>query len=143
MSTKGIKHSAITKYKISLANKKNRTELHNKISEYLSGLKKNSFPSITSASIHADISEQALLNYEARTEENSEVRVLLDKIRAKQKEYLMVTGLNKKSNSTIVKLLLSAHHNIQETPNSLTQNNIYNNLSPELLDEVIKASRNK
>jgi len=137
-----MKHSALTKYKISLANKKDRGELHNKIEEYISLLSENSFPSIVSASIHADISEQALLNYEARTEDASNIRVLLDRIRAKQKEYLMVNGLNKKSSSAIVKLLLTAHHGITETPSNLTQNNIFS-ISPELLNEALELSRKK
>jgi len=94
------------------------------------------------SSIHADISEQALLNYEARTEDASNIRVLLDRIRAKQKEYLMVNGLNKKSSSAIVKLLLTAHHGITETPSNLTQNNIFS-ISPELLNEALELSRKK
>ena len=85
MSNKGIKQTAITKAKISIANKKDRAELHRRLTAYIKSLTPDDFPSIVSASIYASINERTLLSYESRTEENSEVRIILDDIRALQK----------------------------------------------------------
>lgn len=142
MSNKGIPQTAITKAKISLANKKDYTKVYEKIAEYINTLENDTFPSIVSASLYAGISEKALLAHELRTTENSDIRILLDKIRDKQKEYLMTMGLKNKVNSNIAVLLLRSEHNVKEQPTSLTQNNTFN-ISPELLAEAIEISRRK
>lgn len=142
MSNKGTQLSIISKTRISLANTKDRTELHAKINEYIESLKENDFPSITKASLFAGVSEKMLLSYEARTAENSNIRVLLDHIRDLQKEYLTVNGLQNKTNSNLTILLLKANHDLKDSPTQLTQNNNFN-LTPEILAEALELARNK
>jgi len=140
MSTTGQTLSTLTKYKIGLANSKDRTELYARVNKYIEGLKDSDFPMIVSASLHAGISEQALLNHEALTAENSEIRVLLNHIRDKQKEYLVKKGLLKEIDGRLTGLLLKADHGLKEEPTNLTQNNTFN-VSPEILAEAILLSR--
>ena len=140
MSNKGTHLSTISRYKIAQSKIKDRTELLKKINEYILKLTSDDFPSITSASLHASISEKALLALELRTEENSDLRILLDVIRDKQKEYLMKNGLSRKTDSKLSIMLLKANHGLKEEPTNLTQNNSFN-ISPEILAEAIQLSR--
>lgn len=142
MSNRNIPQATQTKLKIALAHKKDYTELHEKLEEYLSKLTPLDFPSIVSASLHAGVSEKAVLSYELRTTENSEIRSLLDKIRMLQKKFLMDNGLSNKINGKLTGLLLSAEHNLNEKPQQLTQNNTFS-IAPELLAEAIEISRGK
>ena len=140
MSNKGTKQTAITKARISLAKKKDRAELMIKLTGYISSLEETDFPSIVSASLHAGINEKALLSYESRTEENSDVRIILNDIRALQKKMLIEKGLVNKYNPSIATLLLKANHGIIDQPRTQTQNNIFN-ISPDLLSEALEISR--
>lgn len=142
MSNRNIQQTNQTKFKISLANQKDHTLLHEKITEYIDKLQPQDFPSIVSACLYAQVSEKAVLSYELRTTENSEIRSLLDKIRMLQKEYLIKNGLANKINSPLTLRLLSAEHNLNEKPQNLTQNNTFN-ISPELLAEALEISRKK
>lgn len=142
MSNKGISQSLATRQKISLANTKDRTELLEKIGGYIDGLKDNQFPSITACALHAGIGEKALLAYELRTAENSDIRIMLDIIRDRQKEYLTINGLNKTNDSRMSILLLKANHGLKEEPTALTQNNSFN-VSAEILAEALELSRGK
>lgn len=140
MSTKGNKQTALTKYKIGLANTKDRTELHNRIIDYINSPPKDQSISLLNCSIYAGITESALLNYEASTAENSEIRQLLSLIRDLSKQNLIENGLNKKYDSRLTGRLLEVNHGLKSDPNSLTQNN-YLNISPELLNEALALSK--
>lgn len=140
MTTLGQNLSLETRQKISLAKTKDRTELHKKIEEYILALTEKDFPSITRAAIYAGISEKALLAYELRTGENSEVRILLDTIRDLAKATLMENGLNKKFDARLSSFLLQANHGLKTEPTHLEQNNIFN-VSPEILAEAIQLTR--
>ncbi len=142
MSYRNITTTPETKRKISIANTRDHTELYNRLEEYINNLQPNDVPLIVSASLYAGISEQALLNYELRTTEESRIRELLGKIRMLQKDYLIKNGLSNKINSPLTMRLLSAEHNLNEKPQQLTQNNTFN-ISPELLAEAIELSRKK
>lgn len=142
MSTKGKIMSLATRQKISLANTKDRTELLRKLKEYAESLGPADFPSITNAALYSGISENALLAWEARTEDNTEIRQILDFIRDRQKSDLFTKGLNKVYDSKLTGMLLAAHHNVREQPQSLVQNNTFN-ISPELLAEAIELTRSK
>lgn len=142
MSTKGNELSIITRHKIGLANQKDRTELHEKINSYIEGLKAVDFPSIVSASLYAGISEKTLLSYEARTAEDSDIRILLTHIRDLQKQYLIEKGLSRLIDGKLTGLLLRADHGLKDEPTNLTQNNTFN-VSPELLAEAIELSKKK
>jgi hypothetical protein len=142
MSNKGMTQTAETRRKISLENTKDRTETYKKIAEYIAQLKENDFPSITKACIHARIRESELLSHELRTGEDSEIRYMLDDIRQRQKEYLMMNGLNKTNDSRMTIFLLKANHNLKEEQPNLIQNNTFN-VSPELLAEAIQITRTK
>lgn len=141
MSNKGVPQTLATRQKISLANKKDRLLINQKVKEYLESLKKDSFPTLTECAIYAGISEKRLILYEMETPENSEIRLMLDEIRDRQKLSLMKNGLNKNYDSKIVTLLLKAHHGLKEEPTQLTQTNIYNGLSPDILAEALALSR--
>lgn len=142
MSNKNIPQPEASKFKMGLTNKKDYTELHEKLKEYISQLKPDDVPSIVSASLYANVSENTVIKYEIRTTENSEVRQLLDKIRMLQKDFLIRNGLYNKINGPLTMRLLSAEHQINEKPQNLTQNNTFN-ISPELLAEAIEISRKK
>ncbi len=142
MSNRNISQTSQTKLKISLANKKDHTILINSLEEYIAGLTPSDFPSIVSACLHANINEKAVLSYELRTSEDSDIRSLLDKIRMMQKKYLLDNGLSNKINGKLTGLLLSSDHGINDKPQNLTQNNTFN-ISPELLAEAIELSRTK
>ena len=134
--------TALTRYKISLAKTKDRTELLQNIIVYIDGLTEGDFPSITQCAISCSISEKALLAYEFRTPDNSDVRILLDIIRDRQKEALTTGGLTKKFDSKFAIFLLKVHHVMKEESPNLTQNNIFN-VSPEILAEAIEMTRAK
>lgn len=141
MSTKGIIQSIETRHKIGLANQKDRQAINEKIREYIINLPKGQLPSIVSASLHAGINEKNLINYELSTPDNSEVRFYLNTIRDLAKEALLNNSLNKKWDSKTASLLLNAEHGLKETPTQLTQNNIFNGISPEILSEAMNLSR--
>lgn len=142
MSNSGTIRTEESKRKISVANTRDHTELYNRLEEYISNLKENDCPLIVSASLYAGVSEQALLNHELRTTEESKLRELLNKIRMLQKDFLIRNGLANKINGKLTGLLLSAEHGINDRPQQLTQNNTFN-ISPELLAEAIEISRKK
>lgn len=142
MSNKNIPQTDNTKFKVALANKKDYTELHEKLQEYIDQLKPDDVPSIVAASLYAGVSENSVIKYEIRTTENSDIRQLLDNIRMLQKNFLISKGLYNKINSPLAMRLLSAEHNLNEKPQQLTQNNTFN-ISPELLAEAIEISRKK
>jgi hypothetical protein len=142
MSTKGLNQSIEVRKKISIANTKDRTVLHQKIKEYIEKLIPEDYPSLTACAIYCGISEKMLLAYELRTQEDSEIRIMLDQIRDIQKQNLMKNGLFKSYDSGLSKFLLTSNHGMRENPTSLTQNNTFN-VSPEILAEAIEISRNK
>lgn len=142
MSNRNITQSPATKLKIGLANKKDHSDLHDSLEDYISKLTPADFPSIVSACIYAGVSEKAVLSYELRTTDNSDIRGLLDNIRMLQKKYLLDNGLSNKINGKLTGLLLSSDHGINDRPQQLTQNNTFN-ISPELLAEAIELSRKK
>lgn len=142
MSNSGTIRTEESKRKLSVSNTRDHTELYNRLEEYISNLKENDCPLIVSASLYAGVSEQALLNHELRTTEESKLRELLNKIRMLQKDFLIRNGLANKINGKLTGLLLSAEHGINEKPQQLTQNNTFN-ISPELLAEAIEISRKK
>lgn len=146
MSTKGNELTISTKYKISLAKTKNRSEIVEKLKEYKSMLldpkEKGLIPSIVSASLFAGISKKSLLAWELTTAEDSEVREILDFIRDLEEKYLREMGLLGLTDSKLTTLLLKAEHDLQEKPQQLTQNNTFN-MSPEILAEAIELSRTK
>lgn len=144
MSTKGKELSTTTRYKISVAKTKDRTQTLEKLRGYISLLtnpkEKGLIPSIVSASLYAGISKKALLAWELTTAENSEVREILDFIRDLEEKWLRENGLLGLTDSKLTGLLLKADHGLQEKPQQLTQNNTFN-ISPELLAEAIELSR--
>jgi hypothetical protein len=142
MTTKGNKLSTATKFKISLANQKDRTELHAKLQEYIQSPPDNEPISILNAAIHAQISESALLHYEARTAENSEIRQLLTQLRDLSKSQLITKGLKKEYDTRLTGKLLEYNHNMKTENPNLTQNNIFN-VSPEILAEALELSKKK
>jgi hypothetical protein len=143
MSFKGQKQTSLTKYKIGLANQKDRAEIDKHIEEYINGVQEGDFPTITEASLHAHINEKNLIIYEEGSPDDSTIRRLLDTVRDLQKTALIKGGLSRKYDSKITTLLLKAHHGLKEEPTHLEQNNFFNGLSPELLSEAISISRNK
>lgn len=142
MPAKGTSLTQEARFKISLANKKDYTKVHEKIQEYILNLTDDECPLIVSASLHAGISEGALLKYEARTTDNSIIRQLLAEIRDRQKQYLITMGLKGKTVPSLTLRLLETEHKLAPKPTNLTQNNNFN-LSPELLAEAIEISRKK
>lgn len=142
MSTKGLNQSIEVRRKISLANTKDRTKLHLKVKEYIKNLTPEDFPSITGCAIFCGVSEKMLLAYELRTDEDSEIRIMLDQIRDIQKQNIMKNGLFKSYDSGLSKFLLVSNHDMKENPTNLTQNNTFN-VSPEILAEALEISRNK
>lgn len=141
MSNKGIPQTLATKQKISLANQKDRIKIVFAVAEYVNRLSKKDFPSITSASIYAGINEKNLINFELSTPDGSDIRLLLDTIRDKQKEALELNGLTRKYDSRVTTLLLNAHHNVKENATQLSQTNIFNGIAPEVLAEALTLSR--
>lgn len=142
MSNRSTPQNTQTRLKISLGNKKDYTILHDSLEAYILQLKPEDYPSVVSASLFANVSERAILSYELRTQEDSDIRVILEKIRMLQKKYLLENGLLNKINGKLTGQLLSAEHGLNEKPQQLTQNNTFN-ISPELLAEAIELSRSK
>lgn len=146
MSTKGHQLATITKYKIAIANRKDRAELHRSLIEFIEKAKTNPQkfrPSILNAAIFSNISESALLHYEARSPENSEIRQLLAHIRDLSKQNLIENGLKGKFNSNLTTRLLEANHGLTaQPPQNLSQTNIYN-VSPDILADAIKLSKKR
>lgn len=142
MSNKGIPQSLETRRKIGLANTKDRTQKLIKVNEYITGLTPDSFPSLTDCAIYCGLSEVALSKWEATTEDNSEIRQSLGKIRTLQKSVLIRLGLAKKYDSGLTKFLLEVNHGMKSNPTELSQTNIFN-ISPDLLAEAIEISRKK
>lgn len=143
MSNAGNKHTSIAKRKIGLANAKDRAKIDKLVSNYISTLKPQDFPSLTDAALYAGIAEKNLIAYEISTPDGSKIREALDEIRDRQKSFLMKNGLFRVTDSRITGLLLEANHGVKkDTPNNLTQNNIFN-VSPEVLSEAISLSREK
>lgn len=140
MSNKGQEQSLITRYKIGLANEKDRTETLLLIEDYINKLEDKDFPSITRCAVHARISEKALLAWEIRTAENSDIRILLDIIRDRAKATLIEKGLDKSFDSRMTSFLLETNHGMKKQPTELTQNNIFN-VSPEIMAEALALSR--
>lgn len=138
----GRQQTALTKYKIGLANTKDRTELVQKILDYVENIESGQFPSITKCALSCSISEKTLLSVELRSPDGSDIRVLLDIIRDKQKDALESGGLTKTFDPRFAAFLLKVHHNYREEPTTLTQNNTFN-VSPELLAEAIEITRAK
>lgn len=141
MSNKGIPQTEITKQKISLANRKDRTELTLKVKNYIMALTPQDFPSLTRCAIYAGISEKTLLSIEARTAENSELRSLLEFIRDLSKASLLEGGLYKTFDSRMSQFLLEANHGLKKEAPQLTQNNFFQGLTPELLSEALEISK--
>jgi hypothetical protein len=142
MSNKGISQSLETRKQISTSNTKDRTELLLRIKSYIVGLTNSDFPSLTRAAIQAGISEKALLALESRTEENSELRIMLDMIRDLSKASLMEGGLKKVYDARMSTFLLQANHQLKTDPPTLNQTNNFN-VSPEILAEALDISRDK
>ena len=145
MSTKGHQLATTTKFKIAIANRKDRAELHNSLAEFIYKAQQNPKryrPSILNAAIFSNISESALLHYEARSPENSEIRQLLAHIRDLSKQNLIENGLTGKFNSNLTTRLLEANHGLAAQPQNLSQTNIYN-VSPDILADAIKLSKKK
>lgn len=138
----GKHHFFATKEKMSLAHTKDRTDLENKIEEYISALVSDAFPSLTSAALHAGISEKNLNMIEFRSDENSKIRGLLEHIRDLQKQFILDKGIIGKTDSRYGVLFLKALHGLREEPNSLTQNNTFN-ISPEILADAIAINKAK
>lgn len=146
MSTKGKELTTTTKYKISVAKTKDRTEIVEKLRGYVNILidpeEKNQIPSIVSASLYAGISKKALLAWELTTAENSEVREILDFIRDCEEKFLRENGLLGMTDSKITSMILKAEHGLEEKPQNLTQNNNFN-VSADILAEALEISRTK
>ena len=145
MSTKGRQLATTTKFKIAIANRKDRAELHNSLVEFIHKAQQNPKryrPSVLNAAIFSGISESALLHYEARSPENSEIRQLLAHIRDLSKQNLIENGLKGKFNSNLTTRLLEANHNLAAQPQNLSQTNIYN-VSPDILADAIKLSKKR
>lgn len=147
MANKGTTLTTESKYKISLAMGENRTKTLIKLKEYVGMLldpeEKTLIPSIVSASLYAGMSKRALLAWEIVTAENSELRQILEFIRDYEEKWLRENGLLKLTDSNLTKALLASEHGLQEKPPQLTQNNIFNGLTPELLAEAMELSRTK
>ncbi len=144
MSNKGTPQSALTRAQISKSMSANRDVVLDKLKEYKSMLIEDGLvkcmPSIVSASLYAGMSKKALLAWELTTEENSELRTILDFIRDLEELFLREQGLSGRIDSKLTTLLLKADHGITEKLPSLTQNNTFN-ISPELLAEALQLSR--
>lgn len=142
MSNKGNKHTALAKRRIGIEKIKDRAKIDKLVNTYISSLKPTDFPSLTDAALYARISEKTLIRYEISTEEDSNIRLLLDEIRDRQKSYLMKNGLNKTIDSRLTGLLLQAHHNLKPDQPNLSQTNIFN-VSAEVMADAIALARSK
>lgn len=143
MSTKGITMALATRKKISLANTKDRAKIDQAIKDYILTLDINDIPLLTDAANHAGISEKTLIRYEMQTEDDSEIRTMLDFIRDMQKSRLIKGGLKRGLDGRLVALLLERTHGMRSDPQSLSQTNIFNGITPDILADALELTRNK
>jgi thiamine pyrophosphokinase len=143
MSNKGIPQTLATRQKISLANQKDRAKIDAKVKGYILSLILGDFPTLTDCAIHAGISEKTLIRYEITSPEDSDIREALDFIRDLSKSALIHGGLTRKFDARFSSFLLQASHNMNAQAPTLTQNNIFSGLTPELLAEALQLSREK
>ena len=80
---------------------------------------KVNLPTLEGFARFIEVSTKSLLNWE---KEQPEFLRALDKIREKQKQNLMNSGLSGDYNSTIAKLILSANHGMREGTDITTNN---------------------
>lgn len=132
-----------TRNKIGIANQKDRAKIDKAVKDYILTLKDEDYPQLTECAQHAGISERTLIRYELSTPEDSEIRLLLDFIRDEQKTRLIKNGLKGNYNSKLVMFLLERTQGMKQDPQSLSQTNIFNGVSPELLAEALALTRSK
>lgn len=145
MANKGTTLTVQSRYNISASRQSNRTKVLEKLKEYISILldpkEIDVIPSIVSASLYAGISKKALLAWELTTGEDHELRQILDFIRDMEEVYLRENGLLGKTDSKLTARILEAEHGLGPKPTQLSQTNIFNGMTPELLAEAIEISR--
>ena len=142
MSNKGNTLTLATKMAIGTANEKDRGKIDKSVLDYISGLKKGTFPTLTDCAIQAGISEKTLIRYEISTPEGSKIRLALDLIRDLEKSALIHGGLTRRFDGRVVTLLLNAHHNVREQQQKPDQSSIFA-VPTEILAEAIALSRTK
>ena len=140
MSNKGNKLTLATKMAIGTANEKDRGKINKLVLDYISRLKKGSFPTLTDCAIYAGISERTLIRYENETPQGSIIRQALDKIRDLEKSALIHGGLKRKYDGKLVALLLKANHGLREEPKAENPSSIFA-VPAEILAEAISISR--
>jgi len=103
---------------------------------------KEEFPTIEHLSSHLGIGTRTLYAWE---QEYSEFQQTMDMLRDAQRHLLISGGLTNKYNARFASFLLKANHGMTDAKPlvSATQNNIFNNISPELLAEAMKITREK
>jgi hypothetical protein len=99
------------------------------------------FPTIEHLSSELGVGTRTLYAWE---EAYSDFQHTMDMLRDAQRDLLIRGGLTNKYNSRFASFLLKANHGMQDKqpPISATQNN-YMNISPELMAEAIKLTREK
>ena len=136
MSTKGYKHTEITKQKIALAN----TE--HSVQEFIEAWKRYEIklhdnpkllPNETRFCLEVGISETHILEYAAKF---PEVRDILERLFDMQKAFCLENGITQQVNPIFAMFLLKAKHNFHDSPQQLTQNN-YMNISPDVLKDAL------
>jgi len=132
MSNKGMHQTPATRAKQSIAQRKhtnNEQILFAK--EYIDQLKSNpkQAPNRAGLALALNLTTSNLLE---ATTYNPELQFYIDQVSTLQENYLIVNGLEGKTQPAITALLLKSKHGYIENPANLTQNN-YMNISPDVL----------
>jgi len=103
---------------------------------------KEEFPTIEHLASHLGIGTRTLYAWE---EAYTEFQQTMDMLRDAQRHLLISGGLTNKYNARFASFLLKANHGMTDAKPlvNATQNNIFNNISPELLAEAMKITREK
>jgi hypothetical protein len=143
MSTKGTTQTALTKFKISLANTEHKPEefliawskYENKL---LADPKK--LPTIGGYCLEVGISQTHILEYTGKVPGLEEI---INRILELQQEYCLVNGITQKVNPIFAMFLLKAKHNFKDSAitNATQINNM--NISPEVLADALKLMGKK
>ena len=91
-------------------------------------------PTVTKACEGLAISPKSINHYRIKF---PEVDDIVERLEAKQEEYLIQKGLHNKVNSQFAQFLLKTKHNYNDQPPQLNQTNNFN-ITPELLKKALE-----
>jgi hypothetical protein len=138
MSTKGLKHTEITKRKMSLSKIEHTpAEFLEAWERYETALNEDpkKLPTIGGYCIEVGISQSHILEYTARV---SELEEIIERIMELQQEFCLTNGITQKVNPIFAMFLLKAKHNFKDSAiTSATQIN-NTNISADVLADALE-----